>query len=156
MGDLRQSFSETELDLENNSPRGFQILDTITEYPATSTGTPTPEANPGAPKNFYQSYIPTRTYLDTINRRGSNFLNIGSDEVSTKDIFDATNLDISKPGVDGGIPYNELKDPTVYPITSNKVAPNRGYFATPGSPASKFNQLFLPTNTYLDFINDYI
>ncbi len=156
MGELIQSFDKTKLDLEDSNPLGLQTSDTTTEYPALSTGTPTPYANPGAPTNFRQSYVPTKTYLDTIRSRGSGLLNIESDEVSVKDIFDATNLDISKPGVDGGIPYSQLKDPTVYPITSNRSAPIRGYYATSGAPPSKFNQTFTPTTTYSDFIGTYI
>jgi hypothetical protein len=152
MGSLLQSFDKTKLDLENANPSGFQTLDTITTYPASSTGTPTPSANPGAPTYFRQSYVPSNTYLETIRTGGSKFLNIESDESSVKDIFDATNLDTSKPGVDGGIPYKQIKDPTVYPVTTQGRTPISGYNATSGQDATKFDQKFSTTNTYLDYI----
>jgi hypothetical protein len=70
--------------------------------------------------------------------------------------FDKTDLDIEDPNPNGGIPYKQDKDPTVYPPTTQAQTPERGYFATPGKAASKFEQKYSPTNTYLDSIKDYI
>ena len=144
MGDLRQSFDKTKLDLENPNPDGFHKLDTITTYPALSTGTPTSDANPGAPLHFNQPYTPSRTYLDNIPIR-----TIVS---PLNQSLNKTNLDITDPGVDGGIPYKQIKDPTEYPITTQGRTPISGYFATSGQGATKFDQKFGPTNTYLDYI----
>ena len=149
MGDLRQSFDKTDLDLTDSSPLGFNTKDTTTLYPSTNTGTPTNIANPGAPTNFTQRYIPSTTYLETTKNLYSPLLHLSIDE-TPYDIFDATNLDINKPGVDGGIPYKQVKDPTVYPITTQGRTPISGYFATVGKSAIKFNQKIGPTNTYLN------
>ena len=67
-----------------------------------------------------------------------------------------TDLDTEAPGVNGGIPYDQQKDPTIYPLTTNGATPVRGYFATPGKPVSKFNQVYSSTSTYSDFISAYI
>jgi len=72
------------------------------------------------------------------------------------DSFDKTNLDIENSLPNGGIPYQQANDPTVYPVTAQGSTPTTGYFATPGKSASKYTQKFSPTNTYLDFIKDYI
>ena len=153
---LSQSFGQTALDLENPGPYGsLNILDTITQYPATNTGTPTNTANPGSPLNFYQSFLPTSTYLEDMRNDGSKFLRLGNVEIGYN-IFDATNLDTERPGVGGGIPYKKLKDPTVYPITAKKETPIRGKFATAGKPAEKYNQSFSPTFTYSEFIKPFI
>jgi hypothetical protein len=73
-----------------------------------------------------------------------------------KNTFSMTDLDTEEPGVNGGIPYNQQKDPTIYPITTNGATPVRGYFATSGKPVSKFNQVYSQTSTYSDFISTYI
>ena len=70
--------------------------------------------------------------------------------------FDKTNLDIEDARPNGGIPYQQAKDPTIYPSTTQAQTPERGYFATPGKAASKFEQKYSPKNTYLDFIKNYI
>jgi len=157
MGDLRQSFDKTSLDLTDSGPLGFNTVDTITSYPATNTGTPTNQANPGPTKNFVQKFTPTSTYSDlTVNRYsplmhvGSQVLPIGGGVRVPYTIQDATNLDVGKPGVDGGIPYKQVKDPTVYPVTTQGRTPISGYFAEPGQGATKFNQSYNPNNTYLD------
>ena len=147
---LSQSFSQTYLDLENPGPGGsFNTLDTITVYPATNTGTPDNNANPGAPTNFNQSYVPTNTYLTNIRDNGS-FLLKRTNGDNTYNIFDSTNLDIEKPGVNGGIPYRQIKDPTVYPITAKKVGSTIGGFnPVQGQGASKYTQTYSATTPYL-------
>jgi len=70
--------------------------------------------------------------------------------------FDKTNLDIENPKPNGGIPYKQDKDPTTYPPTVHHTIPERGYFATPGEAASKFEQKYSPKKTYLDSMKDYI
>jgi hypothetical protein len=150
MGDLRQSFDKTNLDLTDSGPLGFNTTDTITSYPATNTGTPTNQANPGPSKNFTQQFTPSSTYLNLTTNKYSPLLHLGRN--NDYDVFDATNLDINKPGVDGGIPYKKDKDPTVYPVTTQRKTPISGYNATAGQGATKFDQKFGPTNTYLDYI----
>ena len=150
MGDLRQSFSKTELDLTDRGPSGFHTSDTITSYPATSTGIPTNQANPGPTSNFTQKFTPSATYSDLTRDKYSPLLHLGRNK--DYDILDATNLDVNKPGVDGGIPYKQDKDPTVYPVTTQGRTPISGYFATSGQGATKFDQKFSPSNTYLDYI----
>ena len=163
--ELLNSFDKTKLDLENPSPSGFNRLDTITDYNANSTGTPTSTANPGAPSRFFQKFIPQETYLQYVKDlpSKSNLLNLSglnsNIDISTTtnySIFDATNLDIEKPGVNGGIPYKQEKDPTVYPVTTQRVTPSRGAFPVQGEGAKKYNQAFTPTKTYSEFIKKFI
>jgi len=163
--ELLKSFDKTKLDLENPSPSGFNRLDTITDYNANSTGTPTNKANPGAPSRFFQKFVPQETYLQYVKDlpSKSNLLNLSglssNIDLSTNNnysIFDATNLDIEKPGVNGGIPYKQEKDPTVYPVTSQRVTPSRGAFPVQGEGAKKYTQPFTPTKTYSDFIKSFI
>jgi len=146
---LSQSFSQTYLDLENPGPGGIiNTLDTITTYPDTVSGTPTNQANPGPPQNFNQSYVPTNTYLTNIRDNGSFLLKRMSGD-DTFDIFDATNLDTERPGVNGGIPYNKIKDPTVYPITAKKVGSVNGFNPVQGQGSTKYTQTYSATNPYL-------
>jgi len=155
MGSLLNSFKITKLDLEDNNLDNNR-LDTITTYTSNNSGTPTNQANPGKPTNFFQTFVPTNPYLDFVkNIPGkSNLLNLG--KLSNKySIFDATNLDIEKSGVDGGIPYKQQKDPTVYPITTQKKSSTGGFYPVEGQAASKYDQVFSPKNTYLDFIKKY-
>jgi hypothetical protein len=163
---LSQSFRQTNLDLEDPRPSFFfNTLDTITVYPATNTGTPTNTTNPGASTNYFQTFLPptqlnpNATYLENIRNDGSRFFRLGNIE-DQYDIFDATNLDVSKSAVDGGVPYDQIKDPTIYPTTTTNRTPIRGRFATAGAPPTKFNQTFNPTptwgKTYLEFIRPYI
>jgi len=150
MGDLKQSFSKTNLDLTDSGPLGFNTKDTTTSYPSTNTGTPTNKANPGSSTNFIQKFTPDTTYIDLTKSKYSPLLHLGKNK--DYEIFDTTDLDISKPGVNGGIPYKQIKDPTVYPITSQGRTPISGYNATSGQNADKFDQKFSPTSTYLDYI----
>ena len=78
--ELLKSFDKTKLDLENPSPSGFNRLDTITDYNADSTGTPTSTANPGAPSRFFQKFVPQETYLQYVKDLPgkSNLLNLSS------------------------------------------------------------------------------
>ena len=131
---LNKSLNKTNLDLENPNPDGFYNSDTVTTYPALSTGTPTSNANPGAPSQFNQSYTPNNTYLDKVP--------IKTISSSLNKSLNKTNLDITDPGVDGGIPYKQIKDPTEYPITTQGRTPISGYNATPGRGATKFDQKF--------------
>lgn len=139
MGDLRLSFSRTNLDLENALPSGFFSADTITIYPALSTGTPTTSANPGAPLRYFQLYSPrpNRSYLDANP--------IGSAGLRLQTSFDKTNLDIEHPGVAGGIPYRTINDPTAYPALSSGTPTTS---ANPGAP-SKFIHKYYSFNSYL-------
>jgi hypothetical protein len=162
MSDLKNSFNETKLDLENPNG-GEQRLDLTTVYPAIATGTPTDQANPGAPQPFYQKFIPSGTYLDSVkNLPGkSNLLNLNKAQINPEaasnsySIFDATNLDLESGKVDGGIPYKKEKDPTVYPLTTQAKSPTHGFFSTKGQGANKFDQVFNPKNPYLGFIKKY-
>lgn len=162
--ELLKSFDKTRLDLENSAPSGFNRLDTITSFGPNNTGTPTNNANPGPPTQFFQRFVPQETYLqyvkDLPNR--SNLLNLAAGgidpvtELPTKyTIFDATNIDTERPGVDGGIPYKQEKDPTVYPATTQKRGSAAGFFPVQGQGATKYTQTFSPTKTYLDFIKKY-
>jgi hypothetical protein len=161
MSDLLKSFIETKLDLEDQST-GNNRLDTSTNFSPNSTGTPTDKANPGSPSRFYQRFTPTETYLQlTKNISGkSELLNLGRNQIdpvteqprSPYTIFDSTNLDTEKSGVDGGIPYKQDKDPTVYPVTAQSKSSIQGFFPVKGEAASKFTQTFGPKNTYLDFV----
>ena len=108
--------------------------DTITQYGPFVTGTPTTDANPGPSTLFFQQFIPKREYFRTTSR--------------LQRIFNRTNLDTEHPGVDGGIPYKQDKDPTAYPATVTGTPTSD---ANPGSPL-KFNQLFYATSPYLNFL----
>jgi len=171
MGSLLNSFKITKLDLEDNNLDNNR-LDKTTTYTPNNSGTPTNQANPGKPTNFFQTFVPTNPYLDFVkNIPGkSNLLNLGKlprrltilengVEVPLPaykySIFDATNLDIEKSGVDGGIPYKQQKDPTVYPTTTQKKSSTGGFYPVEGQAASKYDQVFSPKNTYLDFIKKY-
>jgi len=137
------------LTLYNASLVQLNILDPdlVTVYPSTVTGTPTPTANPGGPAvNFNPMYDASNTYLDNLPSLATTGLN---------NTLDITNLDVEDPGVNGGIPYKSLNDPTIYPANTNHTSAIRGYFAVPSSASLKFEQIFNPKNTYSDFINPY-
>jgi hypothetical protein len=161
MSDLLKSFIETKLDLEDQST-GNNRLDVSTNFSPNTTGTPTDKANPGSPSRFYQRFTPTETYLQlTKNIPGkSELLNLGKNQTNPTTqqsrtpytIFDSTNLDTEKPGVDGGIPYKQDKDPTIYPTTTQGKSSTQGFFPVKGEAADKFVQAFGPKNTYLDFV----
>ena len=130
------------------------IQDTITNYPPLATGTPNVLSNPGPANQFIQTWDPSSTYLNSYPIKGeSKFTEINR---YGKNTLDMTDLDTSAPGVNGGIPYDQQKDPTIYPVTTNGATPVRGYFATSGKPVSKFNQVYSQTSTYSDFISAYI
>jgi hypothetical protein len=164
---LFTTFSQTNLDLRSPAPDGGvpyrQYLDP-TRYPITSTGKFLARYPNGkqsiAATRFYQFYYPGITYLDFIkNRTGkSALIHLGDESVQdpttglltkkTYSIFDVTDLDTEKPGVDGGIPYKRDKDPTVYPIfTKGRPAPNGGFIQ------SKFQQIWSPQIQYLTVQN---
>ena len=122
-------------------------VDLVTHYPSTVTGTPTTTANPGGVVvNFSQIYDADSTYLDIVPSLLTTGLN---------NTLNITNLDVEEPGVNGGIPYKSLNDPTVYPPTTNHASAVRGYFASPSSASGKFEQSFNPKKTYSDYINPY-
>ena len=70
--------------------------------------------------------------------------------------FCKTDLDTEDARPNGGIPYSQTKDPTIYPSTTMRTSPIRGYFASSGVAASKFYQAWSSRNTYSDFMKDYI
>ena len=134
LGELMNTLDITNLDVENPGVNGGPLNDITTIYPPLTTGTPTPTANPGgAPQRFVQSYLPNNTYLDSNPIQGTGSLD---------NTLNITNLDVEDPGVQGGIPYKSINDPTIYPPSTN--------------PSVKFNQKFTPKNTYTDFITPYI
>jgi hypothetical protein len=157
--ELLKSFDKTKLDLENPAPSTLNRLDTITNFNPNNTGTPTNVANPGAPSRFFQKFVPQETYLQHIKDlpSKSNLLNLGvaAEQTNNYTIFDATNLDTERSGVNGGIPYKQDKDPTIYPVTTQRRSSTTGTSALPGQGASKFNQSFSPTKTYSDFIKKF-
>ena len=155
---LFNSLNKTNLDVENPDIIGGPNVDTTTQYPPLVTGTPTTTQNPGGPPvNFNQPYTPSITYLDTNPIQGAT-----SGELSSS--LGITNLDVENPGVQGGIPYRPLTDPTVYPITTTGGESIRGYFPTSSRPAQKYGVNsptedpvpFSAQNTYSDFIKNYI
>jgi len=153
MGSLLNSFTITKLDLESPSPTGFNRLDTSTSFGSNNTGTPTDQANPGPPLRFFQRFIPQDTYLQYVRglSNRSNLLNLRGFNSTAQTIydytvFDATNLDVERSGVNGGIPYKQDKDPTVYP---KYVSGTPTIQANPG-PVNKFNQVYNPKNVYVD------
>jgi hypothetical protein len=148
----------TNLDVEDPSVQGGPINDTVTVYPSLVTGTPTNIANPGgAPQLFTQPYLPSNTYLDTNPIQG-----IGSGKLD--DSLSITNLDVENPGVQGGIPYKPLTDPTIYPVTTTHTSAIRGYFAKPSQPALKYGTSpvnedpgpFTSTKTYSEYISNFL
>jgi hypothetical protein len=154
---LKNSFSETDLDLENPQVLGGPINDYKTEYPESSTGTPTGLSNPGQPRRFIHKYTPKSTYLSKIIGN-SNFVKIPdpTEEVpSTYPLklgssLNKTNLDVENPGVLGG-PNKDIT--TIYPSTTTGVPTTTDY---PSGPTTKFSQPYTPNKTYLSFINDKI
>jgi hypothetical protein len=137
------------LDLYNSNQVQLHVLDVdlVTKYPSTVTGTPTPSANPGGEiVNFRQIYSAINTYLNVVPTLPVTGLN---------NTLDITNLDVEEPGVNGGIPYKSLTDPTIYPTSTNHTSAVRGYFAAPSSASAKFEQPFNPKKTYSDYITPY-
>jgi hypothetical protein len=142
------------LTLYNDSQVQLNTLDPdlVTVYPSTVTGTPTSTANPGGPtSNFDPIYNANNTYLDNLPSLVTTGLN---------NTLNITNLDIENPGVQGGIPYTPLTDPTIYPVTTTHTSAIRGYFAEPSQPALKYGVSpvnedpgpFSPEKTYSEYI----
>jgi hypothetical protein len=137
-GTLNSTLPITNLDVEDPSVNGGPLSDTTTVYPILVTGTPTLKANPGgAPTNFTQPYLPSKTYLNSNQIQG-----IGSGKLDNS--LPITNLDVENPGVNGG-PLNDTT--TQYP-SSVTGAPTPT--ANPGGAPTNFTQPYLPSNTYLD------
>jgi hypothetical protein len=132
---------------QNNLYPFFNNPNDPTVYPATATGTPNATANPGAPPQpFTASYGPSSTYLNVITSTQDQLINT----------LNITNLDTTDPGVNGGIPYKQGTDPTIYPTTTNHTTDIRGFFPEPSEPSQKFNQVFTANSTYSEFIKNYI
>jgi hypothetical protein len=149
-GELRNTLPITNFDVENPGVQGGPNVDITTQYPANVTGTPNATQNPGAPpRNFSQFWLPNINYIVANPVAGAT-----SGEL--RNTLSITNLDTTDPEVDGGLPYKTLKDPTIYPLTSNHTEEVRGYFAQPGSPPTKFFQSYDANSTYFDFIKAYI
>jgi hypothetical protein len=145
-GNLASSVNKTNLDIEDEKPNGgipYKQDKDPTVYPKRVSGTPT-TSGPGAPVKFNQVYLPNKEYLD-ISSKGKLVNTVAN-----------TNLDIEDEKPNGGIPYKQDKDPTVYPITTQKKSSTRGFYPIVGEAATKYDQIFSPQKTYLDFIKEYI
>lgn len=159
---LINSFSKTNLDLENSLPIGGPIKYSLPSYVSpNATGTPNKTSNPGPFKGFTQPYTPQNPYLNSISNKIVK-TSMLSDNEANPSVLSITNLDNSQPGVNGGIPYKTESDPTVYPESTKASSPIRGYFAVSGKSAQKYGssrsntQVFTPTNTYMEFIDSYL
>jgi hypothetical protein len=138
---LKYLFGKTNLDLENPLILGGPNNDYNTEYPESSTGTPTGLSNPGQPLKFIHKYTPKNTYLSKIIGKAAYPLKLASS-------LNKTNLDVESKGVLGG-PNKDIS--TVYPSTTTGVPTVSDY---PSGPTTKFSQPYTPYNTYLSIIND--
>jgi len=117
--------------------------DIQTEYPASTTGTPTVSAYPAGPTiNFKQKYFSLNPYLSSdfsllsgflFNKKG--FLSVG----------DLRSLKISR--LDVG---TTTKDNTVYPKTSTGTPTSKNST----SPSKVYSQNYSPLNQYIDLINE--
>jgi len=151
---LINSFDKTDLDLENPNKLGGPNKDLQTQYPATTTGTPTLRANPGPTIRFIPRYTPTSTYLDNVDGRLVNH-SLLSSNAETPGVLRITSLDNTDP--DAGSNYKDVNDPTVYPPSSQGSSPTTTGFSTiPGKAAMKFNGQFNNENTYLSAIQPYL
>ena len=162
---LSGTLANTNLDIENPLPNGgvpYKQDKDPTSYPSTVRGTPTTTSNPGPVEKFDQPYNPQNTYVDGINNKIINIkTSMLSDNEDNPSVLSITGLDNSQPGVNGGIPYKTVNDPTNYPPTTNASSPIRGYFSKTGdpAPAQKYGsntQVYSSTNTYTEFIKSYI
>jgi hypothetical protein len=155
---LINSFSKTNLDLENPLPQGGPINYPLPTYISpNATGTPTRTANPGPFKGFSQLYTPQNPYLNSVSNKAVK-TSMLSANIDNPAVLSITNLDNSEPGVNGGVPYKTVDDPTVYPSSTKASSPVRGYFAEPGVAAQKYGsntQVYSSTNTYMEFIDPY-
>jgi hypothetical protein len=152
---LKNSFGKTNLDLENPLVLGGPNNDYNTEYPESSTGTPTVSSNPGQPHKFIHKYTPKNTYLSKIIGSFGNEISLTSvsipDPAYPLKLFSSlnkTNLDVERPGVLGG-PNKDIS--TIYPSTTTGVPTVSDY---PSGPTTKFSQPYTPSKTYLSIIND--
>jgi len=153
-GKLDNSLNITNLDVEDSGANGGPLNDTTTDYPISSTGTPTSTANPGAaPTRFTQLYSPLNAYLNSS-------YNVEPNNTILNNSLNITNLDVEDSGVQGGIPYKPANDPTIYPLDASgmplvtKTSAIIGYFPTGSLIATKFTQTYNPNNTYLTFIKE--
>jgi hypothetical protein len=157
---LINSFSETNLDLENSLPNGGPIKYPLPSYVSpNATGTPNKTSNPGPFKGFTQPYTPQNPYLNSINNKIIKTSTLSDNEINPS-VLSITSLDNSQPGINGGVPYKTVDDPTVYPESAKASSPVRGYFSTPGAAAQKYgsntSSIFTSTDTYMKFIDSYI
>jgi hypothetical protein len=159
-GKLISTTANSNLDVEDETPNGglpYKIDKDPTIYPETTTGTPEFAVNPAAPSRFDPQFNPAQTYLDYIrsiyDRSRSHLLHLGKEGGAHYSIFTATNLDIEDEFPNGGIPYvADLTDFTVYPITAKKKSSVKGWNVVEGLSATKYQQLWTPNSTYLNFI----
>lgn len=131
-----------------------------TSYPESVSGTPTTTRNPGPAEKFDQPYNPQNPYLSKSNINNKIIkASMLSDNENSPSVLSITSLDNTKEGVNGGVPYKTVDDPTVYPPSTKAVSPIRGYFSEPGVVAQKYGsntQVYSSTNTYTEFISSYI
>jgi hypothetical protein len=155
---LKNSFDKTNLDLQDPSPLGGPVSAPVPPYVSpNATGTPTRTANPGPFKGFYQPYTPQNPYLNSVSNKAVKTSMLSAD-TDNPAVLSITNLDNSKPGVNGGVPYKTVNDPTLYPESTKASTPTRGYFAEPGVAAQKYGsntRVYSSTNTYMEFIEPY-
>jgi hypothetical protein len=152
-GPLISSFDQTSLDLTNPNPLGGPNNAPIPYYVSpNSTGTPTTKSNPGPFKGFVQAYTPQNPYLNSVNNKSVKTSALSA-QTTSPEVLSITNLDNSQPGVNGGVPYKTVTDPTNYPTTTQAKTPIRGYFAEPGEAAHKYGsnptKVYTANNTYL-------
>ena len=144
---LANSFDKTNLDLENPNKLGGPNKDLQTQYPATSTGTPTSQANPSAAKNYIPKFTPTNTYLSQVvgNSNSVGVTSPNAETISSSPILqlvsslNRTNLDIENPG-------SPKKDySTQYP---KNVSGTPTILQNPVGPAKTFLQQYTPQDPY--------
>ena len=151
---LINSFDRTNLDLENPNALGGPNKDLQTQYPATSTGTPTLAANPGPTTRFIPRYTPSSTYLDNVDGRLVNH-SLLSSNAEEPGVLRASSLDNTNSQAGGE--YKDTNDPTVYPVSTLGSSPSDiGFSTVPGKPASKFSGQFNSESTYLQAIKPYL
>jgi hypothetical protein len=104
------------------------------------------------PNCFHLNSVPSGFFLTA-----STALRPNLDSIKLISSVDKTNFDVEDSGVDGGIPYKQDKDPTVYPkrVTGFPVSSrfNNGLAVFPGSP-EKFYQEYNPSREYVDEVGN--
>ena len=133
LGQLYYTLKITNLDVENRGPLGGPNIDSVTTYPPTVTGTPTPTQNPGGPiMPFVHPYNPFNTYKNTVGTG------------SLRDTLNITNLDVENASVQGG--------PKADTITnfSPWVTGTPNYNQNPGAAPQRFTQKWTPNIQYAD------